>query len=148
MLKLQDAGPTTRDLAEFRPCNVVLVFFLGAECSHCTQKLRELVRDARNKLGPGTEIVAVSSRKIEDPVAALEMLGVNATDRFHLLVDENHQAFRAWGCFDKGPRHGLFLIDADCIIRASYTGEAPFGDTQSAVRAARELPRSAPTSGR
>lgn len=140
-LTLQDARGVRHDLAELRGSKLALVFFLGAECSHCTEKLRDLVRDARSVLGADTRIVAVSSRRIADADRALARLGVSASDadRFLLLVDQGRRAFRDFGCDEGGPRHGLFLIDGRGVIRASYTGELPFGDTREAVRRLRAL---------
>ena len=61
----------------------------------------------------------------------METLGAVAADRFHLLVDEDCLAFRAFGCFDNRPMHGLFLIDSAGVVRASYTGDRPFDDLQA-----------------
>jgi FtsP/CotA-like multicopper oxidase with cupredoxin domain/peroxiredoxin len=138
-LTLPDGGGASHSLREFRRRAVVLVFFQGVECRHCAEKLRDLVRDARGPGGPGAAIVAVSGRRVADPARALAALGVSASDKFQLLVDESHQAFRDFGCYEGGPLHGLFLIDGDGVIRASYTGESPFGDTREAVRQARAL---------
>jgi peroxiredoxin len=69
----------------------------------------------------------------------LRALGVAASDRFHLLIDEGHRAFRAFGCYEGGPRHGLFLIDRDGVIRAKYTGDTPFDNNGEAIRKVRQL---------
>ena len=139
VLRVFDTGETPRELASFRPRNVVLVFFLGAECSHCTQKLRELLRDARETAGGKIEIVAISSWRVTNPAAALEMLGVKSSDQFHLLVDETHRSFRDYGCFNGKPMHGLFLIDSNGVIRVKYSGESPYADTREAAKLARQL---------
>ena len=47
-------------------------------------------------------------------------------DAGRLLVDEGQTAFRAYGCFDQVPRHGLFVIDKSGMIRSRYIGDAPF----------------------
>jgi len=133
-LTLVDAAGAARDLAEFRGRKVALVFFQGAECAHCAEKLRDLVRDARGSTDPDTEIVAVSSRRVADTGRTLRALGVLPSDRFHLLVDEGHRAFRNFGCYEEGPKHGLFLIDGEGVVRALYVGDTPFDDTREAVR--------------
>ena len=139
VLKVFDTGEAPKELAAFRPRNLVLVFFLGAECSHCTQKLRELLKDAR-ELGDGkVEILAISSWRVPNPAAVMEMLGVTKSDRFHLLVDDTHRSFRDYGCFNSKPMHGLFVIDADGVIRARYSGETPYADTREAAKLARQL---------
>jgi FtsP/CotA-like multicopper oxidase with cupredoxin domain/peroxiredoxin len=138
-LRLADAGGVMRALADFQGRRVVLVFFRGVECSHCAEELRDLVREARGKLGRDAEVVAVSSRRIADTARALTALGITEADRFHLLVDEGHQAFRDFGCYADGPQHGLFLIDQAGVIRSSYVGEAPFSDNKQVVERIREL---------
>ncbi|MDB5391004.1 MAG: hypothetical protein JWM11_6650 [Planctomycetaceae bacterium] len=130
-MKLADPNGTWHELAQFRPRNTVLVFFQGMECSHCSQQLGKLVRDAESKIGSETEIIAVSSRRIADLDRAVTTLGAKAKTRFHLLVDEDCEAFRKFGCYQDGPKHGLFVIDRNGIIRASYTGETPFDDVQA-----------------
>ena len=138
VLKVFDAWEAPRELPAFRPRNTIVVFFLGAECSHCTLKLRELVRDARESAGGNFEIVAISSRRVASVAEALEMLGVKSSDRFHLLVDESHRSFRDYGCYNGQPMHGLFVVDGNGVIRAKYAGEAPYADTREAARMARQ----------
>jgi peroxiredoxin len=117
----------------------LLAFFQGTECAHCAQQLRDLVDAGRAALGQQVAIVAVSSRKIDGPAGALRTLGVRPGDAFCLLVDEAHRAFRDFGCYDKEPLHGLFMLDRDGVIRARYTGEVPFNDPAAAIRLARRM---------
>jgi FtsP/CotA-like multicopper oxidase with cupredoxin domain/peroxiredoxin len=139
-LRLPEAGgPSARDLSEFRGKAVVLVFIQGAECAHCVERLRHLIGAARGTVWPDAEIVAVSGRRVGDARRVLGMLGVVPSDRFRLLLDETHAAFRAFGCYGVGPEHGLFLIDGAGVIRARYSGEVPFGDTWEVLRLVREL---------
>ena len=105
--------------------------------AHCVEKLRDLVHEARGLSGSEAEIVAISSRRIDDRPRALNFLGVGVADKFHLLVDESQQSFRDFGCFNGQPQHGLFLIDRNGIIRASYIGETPFSDTGEVIRRVR-----------
>jgi hypothetical protein len=68
------------------------------------------------------------------PSAALQFLGAGGADKFHLLFDESHRAFRDDGCYDRRPQHGLFLIDGNGVIRARNVGDLPFSDTAEAIR--------------
>jgi FtsP/CotA-like multicopper oxidase with cupredoxin domain/peroxiredoxin len=139
-LKLPDVFGKDHQLAEFRQCNTVLVFFRGVGCPHCTDQLRDLLGKARGPNGLDAEILAVSSEAIDDASQALKDLGAVDSDRFHLLVDARRNAFRDFDCY-KGddPKHGLFLIDRKGVIRASYRGELPFGNTQEVIRQVRQL---------
>jgi peroxiredoxin len=130
-VKLADPDGKWHDLAALRPHNVLLIFFQGMECGHCTDQLARFIQAARTKLGPDTEIVAVSSRPIADPGRAVQALGAQSAKRFALRVDEDCQVFRQFGCYRGGPLHGLFLIDRAGVIRARYTGDAPFSDVQA-----------------
>jgi len=139
-VKLGDTNGARRDLAEFRRRNVVLVFFRGIDCPHCTDQLRNLLRQTREAKGFDAEIVAVSSELILDAKRAFEILQVSAADRFHLFVDESHSAFRAFGCLESDdPQHGLFLIDRNGAIRAAYKGSFPFDDAAEVIRQVGEL---------
>jgi peroxiredoxin len=148
-MRLPRADGPAFELAEARRRNVVLVFFQGAECGHCArQQLADLVRRARTSLGPDDEIVAVSARKVADPSRALQALGVEAADRFHLLVDPDHRAFRDFGCYAGGPRHGLFVIDREGLVRARYVGASPYNDNAEVIRRVKALGGATATASR
>jgi peroxiredoxin len=130
-LALSDVHGTRVDLKGFQGRNVVLVFFQGVRCAYCVADLRAMVREARARVGQAVEIVAVSPRKVDDPAKALAILGVNETDRFHLLVDEKTASFRDYGCGSgTQARHGLFLVDGNGRVRSRYIGETPYGDSE------------------
>jgi FtsP/CotA-like multicopper oxidase with cupredoxin domain/peroxiredoxin len=144
-LKLADPGGTWHSLREFRSHNVVLVFFQGVECGHCTEQLARLVCEVGARADARTEVVAVSSRRITSPRTALRTLGAGIPPgRFHLLVDEECQAFRRFGCYRAGPLHGLFVIDRGGVIRASYTGETPFSEVSALVGRVKSLADTGP----
>jgi FtsP/CotA-like multicopper oxidase with cupredoxin domain/peroxiredoxin len=127
---LADMAGASYRLAESRGQKVVLVFFKGIQCAHCSDDLKTILKDARAQAGAEAQIIAVSARKIPDPAAASRMLGVVAGDKFRLLVDESHATFKAYGCVSGDePQHGLFLIDTAGVIRSGYVGETPFGDS-------------------
>jgi peroxiredoxin len=138
-MTLVDVGGSSRELTSFQPHNVALVFFQGAECSHCAAALADLLRQIRETVGLNVEIVAVSSRRVADQARTLKSLGALASDKFHLFVDESHGTFRDFGCYSGGPRHGVFLVDESGVIRYKYVGERPFGDTRQVVERLREL---------
>jgi peroxiredoxin len=138
-LRLADPRGIWHELIEYRAHNVLLVFFQGMECRHCTEQLAKLVREMEARVGSGAEIVAVSSRAINEPGKAVKNLGVRAPGRFHLLVDEECRTFRNFGCYKEGPLHGLFVIDRAGVIRASYTGDTPFGNAPAVVERVRSL---------
>jgi peroxiredoxin len=145
-LRLPEKDGAEWDLARARGGVVVLVFFQGVDCTHCVGQLRNFVREARGALGAGATVLAVSGRPVDDRAHALRALGVGEADRFRLLVDADHRAFRDFGCYDSGPLHGLFVIDGGGVIRARYVGQAPFDNPREVVLRARALERLAPAS--
>jgi FtsP/CotA-like multicopper oxidase with cupredoxin domain/peroxiredoxin len=130
-LALADVHGRRVDLKEFQGRNVVLVFFKGVRCMSCVTDVRALLREARARVGQAVEIVAVSSRKVDDLAKAVAILGVSPADRFHLLVDEKTASFSDYGCGSgTEARHGLFLVDANGRVRSRYIGETPYGDSE------------------
>ena len=142
-LRLPEKGGTVCELAGARGGIVVLVFFQGVGCPHCVAQLRNLVRETRGSLGVDSTVLAVSGLPVGDRASALTTLGVEAADRFRLLVDAEHRAFRDFGCYDGGPLHGLFVIDGGGVIRARYVGQSPFDNPREVVLRARSLDRRA-----
>jgi FtsP/CotA-like multicopper oxidase with cupredoxin domain/peroxiredoxin len=138
-LRLASAQQATWQLDTLAQRSVVLVFFRGMGCAHCTQQLRNLFRASRDLVDTKTAIVAVSSEPIADLDRASRSLEVPSGLEFHLLSDTDNRGFRNFGCYDKGPRHGLFLIDQSGTIRAKYTGNEPFGNWQEVVARVRQL---------
>jgi FtsP/CotA-like multicopper oxidase with cupredoxin domain/peroxiredoxin len=131
--RLSDAAGGIRQLSDLRGHPVILVFFRGMACSHCTQQLRELLQGIRTSGAGDVKAVAVSSERIAEPARALGTLGASGQPEFCLLVDEEHRVFRDYGCYDGGPQHGLFLIDGAGVIRLRYTGETPFAQTREVL---------------
>ncbi len=139
-LKLADVRDALLDLGQLRGRPVVLVFFRGMDCPHCTKQLRELVARAPQFRDRNAEIVAVSSEAIANGNEALRTLGVSPADRFHLLVDPSYGAFRSFGCLkDDDPKHGLFVIDRTGVTRAAYVGNVPFDDAGQVVASVQRL---------
>lgn len=134
-LQLPDALGRQHEPLALPATNSALVFFRGMGCPHCTEQLRRLVADARKAGNLNAGIVAISSEAVEDEAKALTELGVTDGDRFQLLVDKDHRAFRDFGCYrGSDPKHGLFLIDEHGVVRARYSGEMPYADVSDIVR--------------
>ncbi len=138
-LCLPDADGRARVLTDFRGSNVLLVFFRGMGCAHCTGQLRALLRDARVAGATDFQVVAVSSEPVADPVKAVHDLRRADTPSFHLLIDTKQQAFQSFGCFATEPQHGLFLIDRAGKIRARYVGPRPLDETGPILACMRRL---------
>jgi FtsP/CotA-like multicopper oxidase with cupredoxin domain/peroxiredoxin len=132
---LADSHGIQHELKEFRPKNVVLVFFLGIQCSHCSQQLTALVEEAAKEMGSEVEIVAVSSR----PISNFGLLPIEPGQKVTLLIDDKQEVFRSFQCYKDGPKHGLYVIDGGGVIRASYSGATPFDDLEEVAEKVKSL---------
>lgn len=142
-LVLPDAGGGVFDLTNCRGRKVLVVFFQGGGCPHCTSQLRRLVRDLGVATALDTQIVAISPEDIATTSEALPDLAVFGSNRFQLLADEDNGAARAFGCYINGtPMHGLFIVDRGGTIRGSFVGDAPFDDTVAVADFVRQLDES------
>jgi FtsP/CotA-like multicopper oxidase with cupredoxin domain/peroxiredoxin len=137
--KLTDVRGVHHELAEFRGRNLVLVFLLGIECSHCREQLAAIVRESRQGMAPDTEIVAVSSRPVDSAIALPMELRPTADRKVTLLVDEKQEVFRSFKCYMNGPQHGLYVIDGEGVVRAGYSGATPFDNAREVARTVRSL---------
>jgi peroxiredoxin len=118
----------------------VVVFFRGMGCAHCRQELRRLLAEAATIASDAT-IVAVSSEPISDVDRVIKSLEVPSGVQFRLVVDQDRQFFRDFGCYEQGPQHGLFIIDKENLLRAQFVGEVPFAKPAEVVEVVRKLSR-------
>jgi peroxiredoxin len=120
--------------------NVILVFFRGIECSHCTRALKTLVRAVCDEGVVDAEIVAVSAQALGDVEQAARELNPKKKGRFHLVANESQDAFRKFDCWRADDvAHGLFVIDSAGRIRGRYIGQSPFEDAAAVARCVTRL---------
>jgi FtsP/CotA-like multicopper oxidase with cupredoxin domain/peroxiredoxin len=140
-LPLSAADGTKSECKDIGHRPVILVFFRGTGCVHCLDALRKLVREAESLGDTDVALVAISSDPIKDVTKTAKSLGPALKAHLSLVVDEDHAAFRAYGCYADGPQHGVFLIDKGGTIRARYVGEAPFADARAVCDRVRQIVR-------
>ena len=124
--RLPDSTGAFHTLKQFEGQSLLLVFFRGMACSHCRRQLDAFAAHADALAKVNVKVVAVcpdspgslAQAKVGDPqVGALPFL---------ILSDEDQTAFRAYGCFDGHPLHGVFAIDGDATVKWHAVGEEPF----------------------
>jgi peroxiredoxin len=121
---------------------VLVIFYLGYGCLHCVEQLSAFEPVAEDFRQAGVSIVAVST----DAPAGLEQ-SYSALKRptgfpFPLVSDEPlsiFKAYRAYDDFEKKPLHGLFLIDAEGLVRWQDISHDPFKDTKFLLAEAKRL---------
>jgi FtsP/CotA-like multicopper oxidase with cupredoxin domain/peroxiredoxin len=134
--ELPDLDGRKKALADFQGRNVVLIFFRGIDCPHCTSQLHDLLQEVRKTKDLDVEIVAVSSEPIVDLGRARKILDWRTSDHLHLFADTRRQAFQGFGCTENSEiRHGAFVIDAVGVIRAGYVGATPYSNPADLVGA-------------
>jgi|GEM_PF-40429 len=130
--QLKDANGKEHSLADYRGKPVLMLFFLGSGCLHCTEQIKEFGKVHSQFAAAGIDIVAVST----DDQAGLKTSIDNYGDGplpFQLLADAKLDAFHAYRCFDDFenlPLHGTFLIDGQGLVRWQDISYEPFKDTK------------------
>jgi peroxiredoxin len=115
----------------------LLIFYLGAKCSHCVQQLDAFAKHADAFKALGLPIVAVSA---ESP-AELES-GSRGRWPFPLHADPGLTLFKAWRChddFENVPLHGTFVVDAGAHVRWQDVSYEPFTDAAFLLAEAKRL---------
>jgi peroxiredoxin len=124
--------PVTLD--EYKGKNVILVFYLGKECLHCMNQLRQISKKAEDWQRLETVVLAVSPNKPEDNAAALNTLKL---DGIRVLSDQdsrNARRFKSYDDFEELEIHSTVLIDKKGRVYWSRNGGEPFGDMEFLVK--------------
>jgi peroxiredoxin len=125
-LEARDSEGTTVNLNEYLGKNVVLVFYLGKECSHCVKQLKDVAGKAGAWKRLDAEVLAVSGNAPEANAGVRELFPA-----VRLLSDQdfgNARRFGSYDDFEDTELHSTVLIDKRGRVHWAYTGGAPFGD--------------------
>jgi peroxiredoxin/tetratricopeptide (TPR) repeat protein len=120
-------------LAQFHGKPVLVVFYLGAGCSHCIEQLNAITPVTTAFSEAGIEIVAVSTETPEGLHKTFEKGKDGKGYPFRIVSDhalEAFKAFRSFDDFENIPLHGTFLIDADGLVRWQNISYQPFKDAK------------------
>ncbi|MDF1861146.1 MAG: peroxiredoxin family protein [Verrucomicrobiales bacterium] len=117
-------------LSDYEGRPVLVLFFLGRECSHCMEQLNAFAPLREKFTQAGIEILAVST---DDPKGIAETLQVTDSGKepfpFPMVSDQSLDHFRAYRAFDDFENmalHGTFLIDGNRRIRWQEISYEPF----------------------
>ncbi len=127
-------------LQDFLGRNIILIFYLGGECLHCMEQMREANGRAATFQLHATDIVAIS-KDDADTIAGYEKSGFNIT----LLTDPefaNAKRFRSFDDFEEIELHSTVLIDKKGRIHWSKHGGDPFMDFEFLESEVKRLNRS------
>jgi peroxiredoxin/tetratricopeptide (TPR) repeat protein len=118
-------------LGDYRGKPVLVVFYLGAGCSHCIEQLNALSPVTKGFADAGIEVVAISTETPDGLKKTLEKGKDGKGFPFRIVSDHELTAFHAFRSFDDFetmPLHGTFLIDANGLVRWQNISYQPFKD--------------------
>ncbi len=133
-LDVKDSAGKHVSLDEYRGKNVILVFYLGAECPHCMRQLHDIGEKKAEWDRLNTAVLAVSSAPPAKNADTLKKLGDLPV---RLLSDENYanaRRFHSYDDFEEMELHSTILIDKLGRVHWARTGGAPFSDMAFLVK--------------
>jgi peroxiredoxin/tetratricopeptide (TPR) repeat protein len=128
VLDVKDSAGKRVTLDQFKGKNVILVFYLGAECAHCMKQLHDIgaKKDEWEKFD--TVVLAVSSAAPATNADKLKAYGVLPVQ---ILSDDNHanaHRFHSYDDFEEMELHSTILIDKLGRVHWARNGGEPFSD--------------------
>jgi peroxiredoxin len=133
-LDVTDAAGQRVTLDQYRGKNVILVFYLGAECPHCMRQLHQIGDKKAEWERLNAVVLAVSSRT---PAANSEGLKAFGNLPVQLLSDDhlaNARRFHSYDDFEEIELHSTILIDRKGRVHWARNGGDPFGDMAFLVK--------------
>jgi peroxiredoxin len=131
---VKDSAGKRVTLQEYKGKNVILVFYLGAECPHCMRQLHDIGDRKSDWERLNTVVLAVSSTPPEKNAQGLKDFGDLP---IRLLSDdhyENARRFHSYDDFEEVELHSTILIDREGRVRWARNGGDPFSDITFLVK--------------
>lgn len=120
----------------------LLLFYLGAECSHCVEQLNAFTKQAAAFEKAGLTVQAISPQKPVDAVKVHEKCASEGGFPFPILSDPSlaaFKAFRAFDDFESDALHAVVLIDGENRLRWIDVSYQPFMDVAFLLKEAKRL---------
>jgi len=127
-LDAKDSAGKRVTLEQFKGKNVILVFYLGAECAHCMKQLHDIGDKKEQWEKLDTVVLAVSSAA---PTTNADKLKAYGNLPVEILSDDNHanaHRFHSYDDFEEMELHSTILIDKLGRVYWARNGGEPFGD--------------------
>jgi peroxiredoxin len=139
---LPGADDRNVSLDDYRGKPVVLLFYLGSGCVHCVEQIQKFAPLAGDYQAAGISLVAISSEPLDTLEGSLAKLAPNQALTFPLAADPQMNVFKSYRAFDdfeNTPLHGLFLVDAEGLVRWHDVSHEPFTDAKFLLEEAKRL---------
>jgi FtsP/CotA-like multicopper oxidase with cupredoxin domain/peroxiredoxin len=137
---LADPAGRITGLSDYAGKPVVLFFFEGEGCLHCTEQVALFNEQAKAFADKGVSLLAVTSDTSE---VLRKALAANPSP-FPILADPQLDIFRLYHCVGSEALHGTFLIDAAGQVRWQNIGSNPFTGIGLLLLEAGKLPPPTP----
>jgi peroxiredoxin/tetratricopeptide (TPR) repeat protein len=128
LLDVKDSNGKPVTLDEYKGKNVILVFYLGAECPHCMRQLHSIGEHKADWDRLNTVVLAISSATPQSNAETLKAFG----DLPIRLLSDDHLAnahrFHSYDDFEDMELHSTILIDKQGRVYWARNGGEPFGD--------------------
>lgn len=138
---LLDANGQSVSLTQYKGKPVVVIFYLGYGCLHCTEQLNAFAAKADQFKKAGIELVGISTDDQDGLKVALK--GCKDGKFAFPLVSNTKldvfKAYRAHDDFEDVPLHGTFLIDSMGLVRWVDISFQPFMDVNFMLTEAQRL---------
>ena len=128
-------------LAQLRGKPLVLIFFLGHGCLHCSEQLQAFAPKTDDFSRQGITLVGISTDGREGLEKSLKSYG-DKPFPFALLSNTALDAFkanRAYDDFENRPLHATLLIDAQGLVRWQDISHEPFRDVDFLLQESKRL---------
>jgi peroxiredoxin/tetratricopeptide (TPR) repeat protein len=138
---LLDVAGHSVSLDKFRGKPVIVIFYLGHGCLHCTEQLTAFAAQAEQFKKAGIELVAISTDDQDGLKVALKSCK-DGKFAFPLLANPKLDVFklyRAYDDFEETPLHGTFLIDSTGLLRWMDISFEPFMDVNFMLKESQRL---------
>jgi peroxiredoxin len=133
-LDVKDSAGKPVSLSNYKGKNVLLVFYLGAECPHCMRQLHAIGEKKGEWERLDTVVLAVSSTPPDKNKQGLKEFGELPVN---LLSDQNFanaRRFHSYDDFEEAELHSTILIDREGRVRWARNGGDPFSDMDFLVK--------------
>ena len=135
-------------LVQLRGKPLVLIFFLGHGCLHCSEQLQAFAPKTADFAKQGITLVGISTDGREGLEKSLKSYG-DQPFPFTLLSNPPLDAFkanRAFDDFENRPLHATLLIDAQGLVRWHDISHQPFKEVDFLLQESKRLLPMTPTS--
>jgi peroxiredoxin/Tfp pilus assembly protein PilF len=132
-------------LEKYRGKPLVLIFYLGYGCLHCTEQLNAIAEKIADFKAAGLPVLAISTDTVAELAESQDKyLSEGGAFPFPLVADPEKASFKTYGAhddFEKKALHGTFLLDPKGRILWSDIAADPFMDLDFLIKESHRLLR-------